>query len=163
MRMTVLVALVLALGSSARAAPMPEGKKLPLVCLLQHELVATNALKHVDLFIGRGMLKGLSVAQEPRNDIAAGHRIVVSGSVISENTGLPKQGTLIFIGKAGNQDLLLSALSDCDGRFRVRISAEQLSDKLYLSERGLYHLLEYEIPEPRTKTENPNKMPGHIP
>jgi hypothetical protein len=158
MRMTVLAALVVALGSIRLATSAPEGKKLPLVCVSQHELVSTNAFKHVDQSIGRGILDELTVTKEPKKNVA-GFRIVVSGRVISENTGFPKQGTLVFIGKAHARNVRLYALSDCDGRFRVRISSEQLSDSLYLSETGRFSLLEYVIPEPRkTAKENPNKQ-----
>ena len=148
-----LTAILTLCSWPVQSAP-PEGRKLPLVCVSEYKLVAAETLKGVDVWQGRGILNSLTVTKERRG------RIVVSGSIVSDNNGLPKQGSMVFMGDASKEKSDLYALSDCDGQFRFRISSEQLGEKLYLCERGPDRLMEYALPEPISgdkKEEGPNK------
>jgi hypothetical protein len=153
MRTKAVLFGVIALCSSAVLASMPEGKRLCLRYISEHRLVAADEFKGVDNYVGRGVLKEITVTREPSG------RIVVSGVVISENTGSCRQGSFVFLGDTTRKNLVLYAVSDCDGGFRFAVSPKQLSQNLYLGERVPYRLIEYTLPEAgagHQKKGNPN-------
>jgi hypothetical protein len=137
----VLLALVAASLAVHSGATDVHLKGQALSTLIYEESVrASDASKsQVPYVPGRGMLLTLDLKPEQGP-------CLLSGQTVSDNTGLPKGGIRILLGDISKPNAFdLIAISDADGRFKVRVSCGQRGNHIYVAERG-GTVIEYDLP-----------------